>query len=685
MRPFNSTTYGLDRRLLVGLVILLAVSFLVVTWISIHESRSDSLRLLQLQGSALTEALAQAAENTLSSEIYTDYLVHLRYNEIIKGVDVSSVTDESLMRTAMNHDLHAIYILDSYGNVIHSANARSLPVSIPQFVVDEAVELLSLPEQKYILLLDAGDHPGGAVHYNLQLTNDLSGVVVLVADALYYVEGVRQTQIGYLAQNMAKEEGVEYILYQSTDGIIFSSCRISSLLAIESDPFLSDALRSDSIMSRQHEFQGREVLELVRPFSSKTYPFGLLRVGLSLESYSAISSRFDRLMIGLGGALFGLLVIVLLYINSRRKRKQIAREYDRIKTVTDRIFDQMQTGVATIDNKGFITLANEAFESTFGCVNAIGSTWDEIVQAPELKFANLPVGSQGTIEKEINITADNRRRSLLLALSRLEPEAGSVSGVIAVVYDVTHQKGLERDSARKERLSEMGNLAAGVAHEIRNPLNAISIAAQRLASEFNPTDDHDEYNAITVQVQNEARRLNDIITRFLALAREDKERQKTINLGETIAEIVQLLRAEADESGIEISTRIEPDIEIDADPDSIKQVITNLFNNSKEALCGQPGAVVIAAKFKGNSVVILFADTGPGIGGDIRDEIFQPYFTTKEGGTGLGLPTVHRIISELGGDIGVLNGDFEGAPLEGAPCEGAPCEGVAFVISIPKK
>ncbi|MEA3296644.1 MAG: hypothetical protein U9R56_02135, partial [candidate division Zixibacteria bacterium] len=313
---------GLDQRFMAVLVIALALVVFAVTWVSIRESRSDSLQLLVMQGTAFTEALAQAAENAIASEGFIDNLVYLRFSDIVTLVaelDPAQVSDWQLAQLSLDHNLDAVYIFDSSTSLVAAGIARGNRISPPEFVAHEAAQLLANPENRFALLLDENDGP--ATHYYLEITNDLSHVILVVADALYYVESLRQTQIGYLAQNMTKESGVEYIIYQSTEGIIFASCKPGRLLAIQSDPFLTDALESDSIMHRLYTFRERDVLELVRPFSSEEYPFGVLRIGISLEGYYSISKGFDRLMISLAGVLFVLLLVLLLYLNSRRRRK----------------------------------------------------------------------------------------------------------------------------------------------------------------------------------------------------------------------------------------------------------------------------------------------------------------------------------------------------------------------------
>jgi hypothetical protein len=124
---------------------------------------------------------------------------------------------------------------------------------------------------------------------------------------------------------MAKEEGVAYIIYQTTDGIVFSSAKTDSLLTIESDLFLQTALEADSISWRENEFQGETVLELARPFSSPDFRFGLLRVGLSLENYYSITRGYDLRMFVIAGALLALVLIILKYLDSRRRAESELR------------------------------------------------------------------------------------------------------------------------------------------------------------------------------------------------------------------------------------------------------------------------------------------------------------------------------------------------------------------------
>ncbi len=656
------------QRLLTALAIVLAVALLTVSWVSYLRSRSDSLGLLVAQGTAFTESLAQASENAIASETIYDHLVQARYSDLaasLRDRNLSTITDQELVTMALTHDLMGVYLFDSAANPVTEVVARGPHEPLPEYIEAEVADLLRSPESNYVLLMEEGEGPGETVHYYLEVTSRLDRVIVLAVDALYYAEALRQTGIGYLAQNMTREQGVEYIIYQSSDGIIFSSSKPGEVLAIESDPFLTAALESDTIMYREIEFQDGPVLELVRPFSSTKYPFGLFRVGLSLDAYLAVEKASGRRMLAQAGTLLALLIVALLYLRGRRKRHELRQRFTDMKSITDRIFQQMDTGVVAVDTSGVISLANRAFEEIFSIEETKGRSWSEVVKEHASLVSDFASGSKKADETEIRITGDEGVRTLLVARSKLP--GGAVS-MVMVIYDITRLKEFERASVRKERLSEMGDLAAGVAHEIRNPLNAISIAAQRLAAEFQPTDREDQYRSFTQQIRDETSRLNDIITRFLALARVDRKKQREVKLDDLLREIGDLLRVEGDRVGLSVAVETEADLKVKADPDRFKQVFLNFFNNSKEALAGKNGSLSIIAQREGGQVRIAVADTGPGIPAESKDKIFAPYYTTKEAGTGLGLATVQRIISEMGGDIH-LNDSYTG--------------GTMFVITLP--
>jgi signal transduction histidine kinase len=659
----QSTSNVFDQKVIILIAAIIVLVVFSTTWYTIKRSRADSLELLILQGTAFTESLADVASNALSTENFIDYLVHKRYSEIV--VDLTdrplAEIDQSLLATvARRHGLYGIQVFGMDSQMVAGVTIKG-PTGIPEHVIDEVKVLIANPEDSYTLLLEEGDSPEETVHYYLAKSNMLDRITLITTDALYFVDAMEETQIDFLALKMAQERGIEYIMYQTTEGIIFSSADASAIVSIESDPFLKNALDADTILNRVTGYRRHEVLELVRPFSSEQYPFGLLRVGLPLWGYYRVSNAFDTQLIVTAVILAILMLVVILFLNTHRRRKELDFQYRQMKSITDKLFDQMDVGVAAIDDSGKIVMTNKAFDDILGVAGTSGRFWKGLLGELKVTLPESESGQRASTEAEVNFVRGDNARTLLIATSKVAAEGDLPSGVVAVIYDITNVRDYERKAARKERLSEMGNLAAGVAHEIRNPLNAISIAAQRLATEFMPEENSDEYLSFTKQIRDETRRLNDIITRFLALARSDEKKSESIELSRLFDEQVAFLKPEADKLGIELSCDFEPGLRLNANQDELKQVIANLFNNACEAINRQPGKIRIVGRKFADYFEILFEDSGPGVNESDRDKIFAPYFTTKEAGTGLGLPTVHKIISAMDGEITVESSKLGGA------------------------
>ncbi len=663
MKKISGILFKELKTALVILIPLVAAVFLLV-YFSIKESRSDSLKLLVIQGEAFIESLSSATQNAIASEEFYNRLVHKRFNEITVELDqrqLDQITDDDLYRLALLHNLYSVHLFNTDSQIVASAFARGSQLKLPDFVIKEVKYLLSNHEENYLLLLDDDNPSGEILHYYLKLSNRMDRVTVIVADARYFIEALKKTQIGYLARQMASDNSIEYIIYQAKDGIVFSSLSIDGLLSIESDPFLSSALESDTIMHRIYSMNGSELLEIVRPFSTSDYPFGLLRIGLSLDDYRSISRRYDWQMIIFSAGLLLLLLVSVVYIISRKKRKEISAQYHQFKSVSDKIFDEMKTGVAAVDKNGKITVVNRAFETILQVRELREKKWDETIAQLIPSLSKLPNNNTKILEQELIFSHNNIEKILLVVLSYIESSKDVYEGFVVVINDITTLKELEQKSARKERLSEMGDLAAGVAHEIRNPLNTISIASQRLAGEFTPTENKEEFLLFTKQIKDETKRLNEIITKFLELARSDKNQKIKINLTNIVNEFVQFVSVEAKSLDIQLNTNIETDCYVVGNKDKLKQLLANLYNNSKEALEGKKGEIKISVLKQGNKTQLLFEDSGSGIKKEIREKIFTPYYTTKEAGTGLGLPMIHRIVTDMGGEIKVLDSELGGA------------------------
>jgi signal transduction histidine kinase len=278
--------------------------------------------------------------------------------------------------------------------------------------------------------------------------------------------------------------------------------------------------------------------------------------------------------------------------------------------------------------------------------------------------ARLGLDREGTDE----ILAENRRNMVFFTTSVILITL--LSMWILYRNQNRHLAGIvemERQLEKAERLSALGQLAAGVAHEIRNPLNAISMASQRLKREFMPADEDKikEFQTLAGVIRDEIRRLNGIIEEFLTFSKSRRLELHDYPVAEVLQKIVNLIREEATLKGITIETRYSnnPAI-IPMDVDKLEQAIFNFVKNAMESISGE-GVIMLSLDSGGKDrISIKISDNGCGMTSEEVERIFNPEYTTKEKGLGLGLPLAHEIIRGHGGEIRVLSQQGSGTTFE---------------------
>jgi signal transduction histidine kinase len=226
---------------------------------------------------------------------------------------------------------------------------------------------------------------------------------------------------------------------------------------------------------------------------------------------------------------------------------------------------------------------------------------------------------------------------------------------------------MERKLDKAERLSALGQLAAGVAHEIRNPLNAVSMASQRLKRDFVPEDEGKsrEFESLAGVIRDEIRRLNGIIEEFLTFSKSRRLEFHDYPVTDVLQKIANLIHEEAAAKRIDIRTHWSGDgVVIPMDMDKLQQALLNIIKNAMESIDGA-GAIDIAVS--GNAkdrISVRISDTGCGMTSGEVERIFSPEYTTKEKGLGLGLPLAHEIVRGHGGEINVFSELGKGTTFE---------------------
>jgi two-component system sensor histidine kinase PilS (NtrC family) len=316
----------------------------------------------------------------------------------------------------------------------------------------------------------------------------------------------------------------------------------------------------------------------------------------------------------------------------------------------------LTSGLVTVTTDGVVLTMNQAAGEILGIApgRALGRSIDEVM--PGLRALTLDIDDRARVRRgEIDHRRfdDGRAETLGVSVSPLVDAAGQRLGRIVNFQDLSELRRMEREVVRNERLAAIGRLAAGVAHEIRNPLAAISGSVELLAQGL-PSDDRTSKELMGI-VLTEVARLDGLIAELLDFARPRAPQPQRVDLSAAIVELARVLsndRATLGERALEVSAP-EP-VYTEVDPAQLRQIVWNLVRNAAQASPdGAPVSLRVAAD--GGWAQIEVRDRGPGIPPEHRARLFEPFFSTKSGGTGLGLATVHRIIEAHHGRIELVD------------------------------
>jgi len=649
---------------LIFTVVVLGLIFFALTYLGISQARQSLLKVMVDEGRALVESLTLSSTNAIQAELLLESLSEGKFVDLARTARqrLNGVEDaEKFRKFCEEYNLLSLDILDSSEAVIGSDKwAIGYVPEYPQEVTAELHDVQATGE-RYRSAIVSGDSSAPLVQYFIYSVEPNGNIVVMSAAAAYMDQIMRQIGIGYLIRRISGQAGIVYIVLQGRDGIIFSSRTLPPMLSIASDSFLDNVMKSDTISWRITEFEGADVLEIAKHYESVSYPPGVYRVSMDMDEFHQISDGYDRQIIAVAIALFMLTLLVVAVVAINQNYFILDRTFQQMRSLTESVFDRLSSGVLAIGSDGKIIAVNKAFTEITGLTDAaVGAAIADL--SGMLPFAipsSIPPGERLVSFEQKVRTASGQDRSILLGFSALPSDAGG--GTVVLIHDITVQKRLEEENRRRERLSEMGDMAAGVAHEIRNPLNAISIAAQRLEMEFTPPGEKDEYDRLTKNILSEAGRLNQILTRFLDLAKVRASEEKPVDLGDAIQKAIDSIMAEGIMHHIMINYRSTTSAIVRGSVEKYQQVFINLIKNSMQAMPSGGMVEIIVTPQPDKRVEVTLKDSGPGFSAEALAKIFQPYFTTKADGSGLGLALAYKTITDYGGEISAANDPSGGA------------------------
>jgi PAS domain S-box-containing protein len=328
------------------------------------------------------------------------------------------------------------------------------------------------------------------------------------------------------------------------------------------------------------------------------------------------------------------------------------------KGLLETIFQSIQEGVVVLDGKGTITYTNRAAGEFIGFnhTTAIGKPMSKFLREIDWnRILNLDTGEWTKLSShqiEVRYPEPRVLNFYVVPLSAVE---SNEKGAVIILRDVTRDRAKEASLVESERLNAVRLLAAGVAHEIGNPLNALNIHLQLLDRELKKNSHGNRANLLELVgvARNEVTRLDLIITQFLKAIRPSKPNLARNPVSAIIKETLALLQQEIENRGAHVELELPTDLPgIQVDKDQIKQAFFNIVRNALQAM-PDGGLLRITAAASDRFLAVAFRDNGSGISPEDIGHIFEPYYTTKAKGSGIGLMIVQRIIQDHGGRMDV--------------------------------
>ncbi len=473
---------------------------------------------------------------------------------------------------------------------------------------------------------------------------------------------------------LLKKEGVSYIDICNDKGVILISTeeeRWQNIIKITKPGKINFINTKDKKDNR--------ILQVIKPFNlDMMLPIrnSYLIVGVNLEGYYNRLSQTRRRII-LNYSIIMALVLLGIYVIFKLQATYIIKKtLNEMKVYTSKLLETMDNAVISVDNNGNIKTFNRKSEEIFN------KKKEEVLNKNCQEVLNLKINGEcllkecllekKNITQEIILEEKGLKKKILdLRTSFLTDESGEITGVVAVIRDVTEIKDLNEEVARHKRLVALGKLSAGIAHEIRNPLSSIRGLAQFVYNSFSKSDERKEdLNTIIQEVD----RLNKLVAQVLDYAKLKVLNLASFSLSNLINKIVELFKQEIKNKQIKFNLEISPDISlIQADEDQIRQILMNIIINAIQAIT-EKGEIKIKTEkslLKGKPAIkLIIEDNGIGIVDKDLNQIFDPFFSTKEKGSGLGLSIVYKLVEGHQGEIKV---------------ESKEGEGTKFIIFLPQK
>ncbi len=644
-----------------GVSILLSGALIVIAVGALKTYRRSMIRVMEKEGIALMDAIKSAARNSIEAQKVVGDLLSERLLGNATLIDrLGTLSPELLAYIAHINGLLGIDVVDERGRVIISSKGSgklAFPLEILDPVLKEEKDQWAFVSPDSTMLGVALRREWG------------KGIILIYADLQREESVLASIGLGPLIRKMGREPQMVYVALQDREGILYATENVKELNKITEDDWIKRAIEENRTRARRTYFEGEEVLEVVSPFFDKGQLLGVFRLGLSMKGYHAILKAGSQQLVLLSIVLLLLVFLLGILWIGNQSVLRLERTYEENKRAFEEVLGKLPVGVILVDENLRVRGINHNALEILGIRDVpIGKPFKDTVDGDPFFFERTFRERRPIRRSRVHYRdREGNLRILQVYTSPILEEMEKVKGAVSVVEDITENVMMEDRLTELEKLETLGEMAASVAHDIRNPLNSIGIATQRLIQEAGERLSEEEKKLLE-QTKREIFRLEETLSRFLSMTTPLKLRLQEEDLNRIVREVVEVFRPQAESQGIKIRFDLEDGLEpLKVDRDRVKEALSNLVKNAIEAM-PKGGELTLTTLSKQGGIEVRVKDTGPGISEDDLSHIFRPYFSRKKGGTGMGLTSAYRIALLHGGNLSV---------------ESRPNEGTTFILFLP--